>query len=142
MHLRSEKLGSAKKLGKLWPRREYLRNMSEADPMNVLFVCSRNQWRSPTGEALLKRVNGMNARSAGTNRNARRVLSITDIRWADVIFVMEQKHKSRMVAEFRQETNYKEIHVLDVPDEFQYMDPDLIDILSSKLSDHLQIHIN
>ncbi len=74
--------------------------------MNVLFVCSRNKWRSPTGEQIWRNTTGVSVRSAGTSRQARRRLSVADLRWADLIFVMEEKHKSRIKAEFRDETRY------------------------------------
>lgn len=57
----------------------------------LLFVCSRNQWRSPTGEQVWRRQPGIQARSAGTSPNARRKICAADISWADVIFVMEKK---------------------------------------------------
>lgn len=96
----------------------------------LLFVCSRNQWRSPTGEQVWRRHPGIQARSAGTSPNARRRISASDIGWADVIFVMEKKHKNRIVAEFGRLLEHKTIHVLDIPDEYQYMDPELVEQLT------------
>ncbi len=61
--------------------------------MNLLFVCSRNQWRSPTAEEIYKKRNGFNVRSSGTEPSARIKLNLKTILWADVIFVMEKKHK-------------------------------------------------
>jgi predicted protein tyrosine phosphatase len=37
------------------------------DALNALFVCSRNEWRSPTAEAIYRRFPGVNARSTGTS---------------------------------------------------------------------------
>lgn len=93
---------------------------------NVLFICSRNQWRSPTAEEVWRKHPGINARSAGTSPKARKTVSSSDIRWADVIFVMEQKHKNRLKAEFTRMLDHKSLHVLDIPDEYQYMDEELI----------------
>jgi len=73
-------------------------------------------------------------RSAGTSRNARRRITVNDLRWADIILVMEQKHKSRIQAEYRDEVRYKNLQVLDIPDDFRYMNPDLIEILEGKVS--------
>ncbi len=106
--------------------------MSDAEPINVLFVCSMNEWRSPTGEAIFKRDNGLNVRSAGTVRGAKRTISVKDIRWADVILVMEEKHKSRLQAQFRDEVRYKALHVLDIPDEYRFMNPELVELLRAK----------
>ncbi|MEM9358553.1 MAG: protein tyrosine phosphatase [Pseudomonadota bacterium] len=102
--------------------------------MNVLFVCSKNQWRSPTGERIWRRTPGVHVQSAGTSRSARRRLAVGDIRWADVILVMEQKHKSRIIADFRDEVRYKELYVLDIPDDYKYMDPELVELLREKSS--------
>lgn len=100
---------------------------------NLLFVCSRNQWRSPTAEALWRRRQGFNARSAGTSPNARKTVGAADVQWADLIFVMEKKHKNRLQAEFGQLLQCKPIYVLDIPDEYQYMDQELIDELEAKV---------
>ena len=106
--------------------------MADASPVKVLFVCSRNQWRSPTGETVFARVDGVAARSAGTASNARRKISVADIRWADLILVMEDKHKSRIRADFRQEVAYKPVHVLDIQDDYKYMDEELVELLRAK----------
>jgi len=51
---------------------------------------------------------------------------VEDVRWADIIMVMEEKHKSRLVADFTRLMTGKRIHVLDIPDDYRYMDPELI----------------
>jgi|TARA_R110002020_G_scaffold83397_2_gene207350 predicted protein tyrosine phosphatase len=132
VYLRHNKLHRARQLGKIWPHKEWKKLMADSAPVKVLFVCSRNQWRSPTGEAIFARVDGVSARSAGTASNARRKISVTDIRWADLILVMEDKHKSRLQAEFRQEVTYKPVHVLDIPDDYKYMDADLVELIRAK----------
>jgi predicted protein tyrosine phosphatase len=96
---------------------------------NILFICSRNQWRSPTAEQIWRKRPMLSVRSAGTSPSARRKVSEDDVRWADVIFVMEEKHKSRLVAEFTSLIKNKTIHVLDIPDEYKYMDPELVEQL-------------
>ena len=68
--------------------------------MNILFVCSRNRWRSPTAEQLFRNYPGIAVRSAGTSPSARKHVSLEDVRWADLFLVMEEKHKSRLVAQF------------------------------------------
>ena len=56
--------------------------------MNLLFICSRNQWRSPTAERVFRAYPNVQTRSAGTSPNARHTVSIRDIQWADKILVM------------------------------------------------------
>ncbi|WP_338849850.1 phosphotyrosine protein phosphatase [Massilia sp. W12] len=105
----------------------------------ILFVCSRNQWRSPTAEQVWRRHPGIAARSGGTSANARHPVSIEDIRWADVIFVMEEKHKNRLQANFRQALQGKPLYVLDIPDQYRYMDAELVQILQQAVAGILQL---
>ncbi len=74
----------------------------------------------------------MAVRSVGTSRSARRRLTIADIGWAEIICVMEEKHKSRIRSEFRNDIGNTPIHVLDIPDDYQYMEAELVEILVEK----------
>ena len=103
---------------------------------NLLFICSRNQWRSPTAEKVYTQ-KGFSARSAGTSPNAKRTVSVKDIQWASHIFVMEKKHKQRLVAKFNRLLTYKKVIVLDIPDDYQFMDKELISILRDLVEHHL-----
>lgn len=78
--------------------------------VNLLFVCSRNRWRSPTAEAVWRKHPDVRVRSAGTSARARRRVSEQDLRWADVVFVLEEKHQKRLVAEFHRATQHKPLH--------------------------------
>jgi predicted protein tyrosine phosphatase len=106
--------------------------------MNILFVCSRNQWRSPTAEQVWRRYPGLTVRSAGTSPNAKRKVTTGDIKWADIIFVMESKHRQRLKAEFRQLLTHKRIEVMDIPDEYHYMDPELVEIFEAEAERFLE----
>lgn len=106
---------------------------------HVLFVCSRNQWRSPTAEQVWRRHPALAVRSGGTSPNARHPVSADDIAWAHVIFVMEEKHKSRLLAEYRRMLEGKTIHVLDLPDEYRYMDAELVDLLRQSVGAILEL---
>jgi predicted protein tyrosine phosphatase len=64
---------------------------------------------------------------------------VDDIRWADVICVMEEKHKSRLVAEFTRLLVNKTIHVLDIPDDYKFMDPELVEMLEQPVRSLLQL---
>jgi predicted protein tyrosine phosphatase len=83
-----------------------------------------NKWRSPTAEYLYRNDPRLQARSAGTRVEARRRVSDKDIEWADVIFVMESEHKQWIVAHFKN-LKLPRIGILDIPDDYQYMDPEL-----------------
>jgi len=96
--------------------------------VNVLFVCSRNQWRSPTGERVFAKDPSLSVRSAGTSPKAKRTISANDVAWADIVLVMESKHRSRVVATFPRAMRYKPIHVLDIPDDYGFMDDELVEL--------------
>ena len=106
--------------------------------MNLLFVCSRNRWRSPTAEAIFKASGEHNAKSAGTERSARIKLTAKLIAWADIVFAMEKKHKQRMMENFPIETGNKKVVVLDVPDEYQFMDEELVENMKSAVGAYLE----
>lgn len=101
--------------------------------IHVLFVCSRNQWRSPTAKQVWRRHPGLSVRSGGTSPHARHPVSVADIEWADVIFAMEEKHKSRLTSAFRPVLDGRPVHVLDIPDVYRYMDPELVEQLASSV---------
>jgi len=134
LYFRSAKLKRAKQLGRIWPHRAWEALMTDAQPTCILFVCSKNKWRSPTAESVFRTEEGLQVRSAGTSRSARRTISVADIRWADLIIVMEDKHRARLRAQFRDEVRYKTVHSLDIPDLYRYMDPDLIELIRAKAS--------
>jgi protein-tyrosine phosphatase len=103
--------------------------------MKILFVCSRNKWRSRTAETIFKNNGHHQIQSAGTEKSARIRITQNMINWADTIFVMESKHKKRILDNFHIDQKNTTLEVLDIPDEYQYMDNDLVEILEIKLSD-------
>ncbi|MFY7910238.1 MAG: low molecular weight protein tyrosine phosphatase family protein [Emticicia sp.] len=105
--------------------------------MNLLFVCSRNQWRSPTAEEIFKNNQEHQAKSAGTEPSARIKITEKLINWADIIFVMEKKHKERIKQRFATVVDEKEVIVLDIPDEYQFMDEELVDLIKLSVSPYL-----
>ncbi len=102
-------------------------------PMNILFVCSRNKLRSPTGEAVFANSSDMEVRSAGISNDAQVPVSVEDVEWADVIFVMEQSQKSKLIKKFRGQINRQRIICLGIPDIYKYMDPELVEIFKRKV---------
>lgn len=102
---------------------------------NLLFICSKNQWRSPTVELLFKNHPEHTAYSAGTSDKARIRVNQKMIDRADVIFVMERKHKQLLNQ--RLELNGKQVIVLDIEDNYKFNDPELIAILKNVLSEYL-----
>lgn len=125
VYTRSEKRFRARQLGFEYPRMSE-RNLVSRETINVLFVCTMNQWRSPTAECTYSKRPFVNARSRGTSRSARRTVTADDLIWADIVFVMEDKHKERLLGEYPIEARHKELYVLDIPDNYKFMDPELI----------------
>jgi protein-tyrosine phosphatase len=104
--------------------------------MNVLFVCSRNEWRSPTAETIYKNHPSILARSAGTSPSARIKINQKHIDWAEVIFVMEKKHLQLIEQKFGNSVRQKTI-ILNIEDEYRYMDDELVLELKNKVADYL-----
>ncbi|MGZ9583684.1 low molecular weight protein tyrosine phosphatase family protein [Paenibacillus marinisediminis] len=107
--------------------------------MKLLFICSQNKWRSLTAEKIFHGINDYEVRSAGTEANARIKVTEGHIGWADLIFVMEKKHLRRIQEKFSDSAYNKKIICLNIPDEYQYMDEDLIGMLISSVSMYIEL---
>lgn len=99
---------------------------------NVLFVCSANRLRSPTAEQVFSTWPGIETDSAGISNDAAVSLSSEQVEWADIIFVMEKTHRNKLNRKFRSSLNNKRVICLDIPDDYEFMDPILIRILESR----------
>lgn len=100
---------------------------------NILFVCSRNLWRSPTAERIYCDDPRMAVRSRGLSPKAARCLSTQDLGWADIVFVMEHDHLTRLRSKFRRHLAHQVMQVLDIPDEYQFMDARLVELLQDRV---------
>jgi predicted protein tyrosine phosphatase len=106
-------------------------------PNKLLFICSRNRWRSPTAEKVFHGVNGIRASSAGTASGARIKVTAGHLGWADVIFVMEKKHLSQLREKYPEELANKRVICLNIPDEYHVMQPELVELLQAAVEPHL-----
>lgn len=113
----------------------------EDNHIKLLFICSRNRWRSLTAEKVFQGVNGYEVRSAGTEEKARIKVTNGHIGWADLIFVMEKKHVRRLQERFRDDLVHKKIVCLNISDDYQFMDRELIELLISTVSEHIELPI-
>lgn len=100
---------------------------------NALFICSANRLRSPTAEQVFARWPGIETDSAGLAPDASVVLSSEQIEWADIIFVMEKAHRNKLSKRYRRHLKNKRVICLDIPDEYAFMDPGLIQTLESRV---------
>jgi predicted protein tyrosine phosphatase len=101
--------------------------------MRILFVCSENRLRSPTAAAVFTEYDGVEAISAGTNSDCDTPVSGDLIEWADVVLVMEASHKRKVSKKFQRLLKNKKVSVLNIPDDFEFMDPELVQILRNRI---------
>lgn len=102
-------------------------------PRRLLFVCSQNRLRSPTAERVFADRPGLDVRSAGTEGDATVPLTAELVAWADIIAVMETSHRNRVRRKFREQLEGKRLVVLGIPDEFDFMEPALVEILKVRV---------
>jgi predicted protein tyrosine phosphatase len=103
----------------------------------ILFLCSQNKLRSPTAEAVFADHPAVEVDSAGLNNDAEVPLSEEQIEWADLIIVMEQCHRKRLNQKFKRALAGKRIAVLNIPDDYDYMDPSLITLLKARTASYI-----
>ena len=108
-----------------------------ATKLTVLFICEANRLRSPTAEAIFSTYPGVEAKSAGIGKEATVPVSAELLEWADLIFVMEKRHRNIIHSRFKEIYLRKRIICLYIPDEFEFMDPDLISLLEEKVTPYL-----
>ena len=104
---------------------------------HLLFLCSKNKLRSPTAEFIFADHPGIEVDSAGLSNDAEVIVSEEQLEWADLILVMEKVHRSKLNQKFRRALAGKRITVLNIPDNYEFMDEELIRILKSKCAPYL-----
>ena len=104
----------------------------------ILFVCGRNKWRSLTAQNIYRNDTRIEVRSAGTSEKSPHQISNSDLLWADLILVMENKYKGRISKRFR-DIHLPPIKSLDIPDEYKYMDEELIELIKSGVEHYIEL---
>ncbi len=104
---------------------------------HVLFLCSQNRLRSPTAENVFFDYPGIKVASAGLNSGAVNPLSSDLLEWADIVFVMEEAHRNKLSKTFRPFLRDQKVICLDIPDQYEYMEPALIELLKAKVGPFL-----
>jgi predicted protein tyrosine phosphatase len=104
----------------------------------LLFICGKNKLRSPTAEAVFSSWEDIATDSAGVNADADTVVSQDQIHWSDIIFVMEDSHRAKLAKKFPSALKDKRVVCLNIPDEFDYMQPDLVSMLEAKVGRYLK----
>jgi predicted protein tyrosine phosphatase len=103
----------------------------------ALFLCGKARMRSPTAADLAATWPGVQTDFAGLSHDADEKLGLEQVLWADVIFVMERGHAARLKALFPKALRGKRVIALNIPDDFSYGDPALVDLLTIQLRPRL-----
>ena len=104
--------------------------------LKILFICSRNRRRSLTAETIFKSESAWDVRSAGTEDAARIKVTAGQLGWADVVVVMEKRHKERLQQKFPEEFATKRCVCFFISDDYEFMDTALVEILREKMREH------
>ena len=116
-----------------------VRPFAEEDrPSRVLFVCGKNRLRSPTAEQVFARRPGIEVASAGIDADADEPVTEELLAWADLVLVMERRHRTKLQARFRRALGRCRVVSLDIPDRYGLMDPALVRLLEERVPRHLR----
>jgi len=102
--------------------------------MRILFICNQNKHRSKTAEELLRSIH--QTRSAGLYND--HPVTQAQLDWADIIIVMEQAQRTELIRRYAHITLHKRILCLDIPDIYNYNQPELKRLIQQKCSALLQ----
>lgn len=96
--------------------------------MKVLFICNYNINRSRTAEDIFSKK--YETKSAGMYND--KPVTREQLEWADVIVVMEDRHKIDL--HYRFPKLRMKIFSLDIPDIYAFMDAELVKLLKEKMT--------
>jgi predicted protein tyrosine phosphatase len=99
----------------------------------ILFVCGKNRRRSPTAEEIFAGTDGIEVSSAGTSPEADCPVSADLLDWADKVFVMETSQRRYLNTHFGNLLKNKRVLCLSIPDNYEYMQPELVAVLRTKV---------
>jgi len=102
----------------------------------VLFVCSGGMLRSATSAQFMSALGDWNTRNAGTMPSALPPVHANLVEWAEIIYCMEDHHAEFMAEEFP--WAQAKIRTLDIPDQYFYRDPKLIQLLHEKFAKEIK----
>ena len=112
--------------------------MKMTERPNILVVCGRNKKRSRTAEYIFKNDDRFNIRSVGLSPKSDRKISEKDLNWADLVFVMETGQRAK-VCELYKHLVLPDIEILNISDDYEFMDEELVSILTDRINDSLRI---
>jgi predicted protein tyrosine phosphatase len=99
----------------------------------ILFLCGKARKRSPTAAAVAADLLGLQTDFAGLSADADERVSPEHLAWADTIAVMEKTQLSRLKRQMGLSLNGKRLVCLDIPDSFEFMQPELVELVTTRL---------
>jgi predicted protein tyrosine phosphatase len=99
----------------------------------VLFICGKCRQRSPTAEQIFADLDGWETDSAGLSADADIPVSSEQIEWATHIAVMEKRQMARLRKKFPKLVSGRKLVSLDIPDNYAFMQPELIGLLKQRI---------
>ena len=112
-------------------------SMTPRAVLRVLFVCHQNRRRSATAERVFCKRADLDVRSAGIGRDALVRVNARMLEWADWVFVMEEGHRRELERMFPNHPALPRIVCLEIPDEYAFLDPELVALLTARVAHHL-----
>jgi predicted protein tyrosine phosphatase len=111
---------------------------NNAPKQKLLFLCNQNRSRSPTAEMVFSENPQLEVKSAGVDNDASVPVNRELLEWADIIFVMEKRQRSIIHKKFKDIYRNKRIVCLYIPDDSEYMDTDLVQLLKMRLPQYVE----
>lgn len=106
--------------------------------MKLLFICNENTMRSRTAELVYAKSGKYEVKSAGVTKGAKVKVTSELLHWADMIFVMEEEQQKFLLKKFSTDIGFREIIILDIPDTYYIMEPELVDLITEAVSPYLE----
>jgi len=61
------------------------------------------------------------------------------VEWADFIFLMEATHRNKLRKRYKRSITDQRLIVLGIPDVYEYMEPDLVELLRDRMARWLPV---
>jgi predicted protein tyrosine phosphatase len=107
-------------------------------PIRVLFICQFNRKRSATAERVFGKDPSLDVRSAGTSADALVKVNERMLDWADIVFIMDEQQRRALEHEFPGNERVARIVSLEIDDNYNFLDPELIELLRSRAIPHIE----
>ena len=109
-----------------------------AGPRHVLFICQLNRCRSATAERVFCKRSDLEVRSAGTSSDALVRVNARMLDWADIVLTMDGEQGRALERMFPLHPALTRLVCLDIPDDFAFLEPELVRLLEERATPHLE----